>query len=115
MQWENGSITLGKAWLVSRMQALFQGERLHLPPGHPEAETLVKELLDYEIRVDQDANDKYGAFKVGTHDDLVTALGLATQDDGDPEGEARLRELVRDRPVVRPWMRPRAPASKSGR
>jgi hypothetical protein len=78
----SNQVTLGKGWLVSRMQALFQAERLHLPPGHPEAETLVKELLDYEIRVDQHANDKYGAFKVGTHDDLVTALGLATQKDG---------------------------------
>ena len=75
-------ITLGKAWLVSRMQALFQGGRLHLPAGHPEAQTLTRELLDFEIRVDQNANDKYGAFKVGTHDDLVTALGLATQLDG---------------------------------
>lgn len=103
MQGENGSIILGKAWLVSRMQALFQGNRLHLPPGHPEAETLVKELLDYEIRVDQDANDKYGAFKVGTHDDLVTALGLACQEDGNPEGAARARELVKDRKVVREW------------
>ena len=30
----------------------------------------------------EDANDRYGAFKVGTQDDLVTALGLALQDDG---------------------------------
>lgn len=35
--------------------------------------------MDYEIRVDENANDKYGAFKVGTHDDLVTSLGLAVQ------------------------------------
>ena len=76
-------VTLGKAWLVSRMQALFQGGRLHLPPGHREAETLTRELLDYEIRVDKNANDTYGAFKVGSHDDLVTALGLATQVDED--------------------------------
>ena len=40
-----------------------------------------KELLDYEIRVTEDANDHYGAFRVGAHDDLVTALGLATQED----------------------------------
>jgi hypothetical protein len=40
-----------------------------------------RELQDYEIRVDQDANEKYGAFKVGTHDDLVTALGLACLED----------------------------------
>ena len=76
---EDYSISLGKAWLVSRMQALLQGERLHLP-GTPEAQALAKELLDYEIRVDANANDTYGAFKVGTHDDLVTALGLAVQE-----------------------------------
>src|SRR5207249_8948868 len=67
---------------------LFQGERLHLPPGHPEAQTMTDELLDYEIRVDKNANDTYGAFRVGTHDDLVTALGLATQEDGNRLGEA---------------------------
>jgi hypothetical protein len=27
--------------------------------------------------VEPDANDRYGAFRVGRHDDLVTALGLA--------------------------------------
>jgi hypothetical protein len=73
---ERGQITLGKAWLVSRLQSLLQTGRLH-PPKTAEAEVLARELLDYEIRVDQNANDTYGAFKVGSHDDLVTALGLA--------------------------------------
>ncbi len=73
---EHGHIALGKAFLVSRLQALLQGERLHLPRT-TEAEALAAELLDYEIRVSEDANDRYGAFKVGSHDDLVTALGLA--------------------------------------
>ena len=40
---------------------------------------MARELEDYEIRVTEDANDRYGAFKVGAHDDLVTALGLAVQ------------------------------------
>lgn len=71
-------ITLGKAFLVSRLQTLLQCRRLHLPQS-TEARALAQELLDYEIRVDEDANDKYGAFRVGTHDDLVTALGLAVQ------------------------------------
>lgn len=71
-------VTIGKAWLVSRLQVLLQSDRLHLPQT-PEATVLAKELLDYEIRVDENANDTYGAFKVGTHDDLVTALGLAVQ------------------------------------
>ena len=75
---EGSEIRIGKAWLVSRLQVLLQTGRLHLPHT-AEAQVLAKELQDYEIRVDQDANDKYGAFKVGSHDDLVTALGLAVQ------------------------------------
>jgi len=71
-------ISLGKAWLVSRLQDLLQTGRILLP-NTSDAAALAKELMDYEIKVDQDANDKYGAFKVGTHDDLVTALGLAVQ------------------------------------
>ena len=71
-------VTLGKAYLVSRLQSLLQFQRLHLPDSS-EARTLAQELLDYEIRVDEDANDRYGAFRVGTHDDLVTAIGLAVQ------------------------------------
>lgn len=58
--------------------------RRHADPGSAaclpetsEARQLAKELLDYEIRVDELADDLYGAFKVGAHDDLVTAVGLA--------------------------------------
>lgn len=69
-------MSLGKALLVSQLQALLQSHRLHLPKTH-DAKALAEELLNYEIRVDENANDKYGAFRVGTHDDLVTALGLA--------------------------------------
>jgi hypothetical protein len=35
--------------------------------------------LDFEIRVEENANERYGAFRVGSQDDLVTALGLAVQ------------------------------------
>jgi len=79
----DGEIRLGKAYLVGRLQALLQSGRLHLPHT-AEAKALAAELLDYEIRVDENANDRYGAFKVGRHDDLVTALGLATQVDPRP-------------------------------
>ena len=71
-------VSIGKAWLVSRLQALLQTNRLHLPQT-AEAALLAQELLDYEIKVSEDANDRYGAFRVGSHDDLVTALGLAAQ------------------------------------
>jgi hypothetical protein len=52
---------------------------MEILPRTAEADILAGELLRYEIRVSEDANDRYGAFKVGTHDDLVTALGLAVQ------------------------------------
>ena len=76
--------SVGKAYLVSRLQVLLQSGRVRLPRNHPEADVLVRELLDYEIRVDEQAHDRYGAFAVGSHDDLVTALGLAVIEDRDP-------------------------------
>lgn len=74
------SCKLGKARLVSRMQALLQDGRVRLPKT-AEAKALADELAVYEIKIDDDGHDKYGAFKVGTHDDLVTALGLACMHD----------------------------------
>ena len=73
-------VSLGKAYLVSRLQVLLGTGRLHLPRTR-EAGALTDELLNYELRVDENARETFGAFKVGTHDDLVTALGLATQID----------------------------------
>jgi len=92
---ERGQITLGKAWLVSRLQALLQTGRILLP-ATAEAQTLAKELQDYEIKVDQDANDKYGAFRVGTHDDRlrdVATRGHAAVGD-DLDVVARLLEVL---------------------
>ncbi len=76
---DDGNVTLGKGYLVSRIQVLLQNGRI-LRPRTMEAEALARELLDDEIRVTQNANETYGAFKTGAHDDLVTALGLATQE-----------------------------------
>jgi hypothetical protein len=60
-------VRLGRGWLVSRLQALFETGRLHLPRT-PEAEELKRELLEYE-----ETGDRSGS--------LVTALGLAVQVD----------------------------------
>lgn len=74
-------VTMGKAYLVSRLQALLGAGRIHLP-ATSEARALAAELLGYEIRVDEKGTDRYGAFRSGTHDDLVTALGLAVLAEG---------------------------------
>lgn len=73
-------VSLGKRHMVSRLQALLGTGRLHLPRTL-EAEALTDELLNYELRVDQSGHESFGAFKTGTHDDLATAVGLATQVD----------------------------------
>jgi hypothetical protein len=76
------TMRVGKGYLVSNLQVLLQQRRCDLPKQHPEAQAMRKELREYEIHVDPaTANDTYGAFKVGAHDDLVTALGLACLDD----------------------------------
>jgi len=72
-------VSLGKAYLVSRLLSLLESGRVHLPRTSG-ARALERELLNYEVRVDENACDRYGAFREGTHDDLVTALGLATQE-----------------------------------
>jgi hypothetical protein len=77
---DSGEIRLGKAWVVSRLTALFESGRLVLPSDSLVARQMMKELQDYDTKVDLEGNEKYGAFKVGQHDDLVTALGLATQE-----------------------------------
>jgi len=74
---ERGEIRLGKGWIVCRMQTQLQTGKLHLPRS-PESETLAEELMDFEVKPQPD-NDLYGAYKVGSQDELVTALGLAVQ------------------------------------
>jgi len=68
--------SLGKAYLVSRLQALLQCGQIHAPET-AEVRAMLEELRVYEIKIDQDGKDTYGAFKVGAHDDLATALALA--------------------------------------
>ncbi|MCH9650801.1 MAG: hypothetical protein K0U98_21415 [Deltaproteobacteria bacterium] len=68
-------VDLGKALLVSRLQILLHSGRM------PQPEILAEELLAHKIRAESDANERSGAFPMGTQDDLVTVLGLAVQSD----------------------------------
>lgn len=70
---------LGKAYLVSRLQSLLQGRRVHAPDTE-EVRATLEELKVYEIKITDDGKDTYGA-SVGKHDDLATALGLSCLED----------------------------------
>ena len=85
-------VTLGTAYVVTRLQLLLQTGALHLPRTS-KTESLSQELLDYEIKIEPDANERYGAFRVGTRDELVTALGLAAINVG-PRKPGPVVELI---------------------
>ena len=80
-KYDSGTGMLGKQFLVSKMQTLLQEGRVEFSSRFPEVDQLVRELKDYEIKISEDGSDTYGAFRVGTHDDLATALGLACVED----------------------------------
>lgn len=68
-------VSIGKAYMVGRLQVLLQADRLHLPIT-TEAAVLVTELQDYQIDVNERAHASFNA-PSGKHDDLVIALGLS--------------------------------------
>ena len=63
--------------LVSVVQVALQTEKLKIASALPEARTLVRELQDFQVKITEAANDTYGAWREGTHDDLVLAVALA--------------------------------------
>ena len=78
-------LRLPKEQVISRLQVLLQQRCIHLPATE-EARALSEELLNYEIRVSENAHLKMGVFSTGKHDDLATALGLACWKDESSSG-----------------------------
>jgi hypothetical protein len=75
---DSGSWRIPKRELVSIVQVLLQGGRLKVAPELPEATTLVRELENFQVKISIDtAHDSYGAWREGTHDDLVLAVALS--------------------------------------
>jgi hypothetical protein len=63
--------------LVGAVQVLLQSQRLKIAPDLPETPVLVNELLNFKVKLTAAANDTYGAWREGQHDDLVLAAALA--------------------------------------
>jgi len=81
-EYDPASGMMGKAYMVSRLSALLQWDRVILPEGHRDAAAMREELQEYEVRVSRDGHDTYGnPERIGKHDDLATALGLAVLED----------------------------------
>jgi len=63
--------------LVGVVSVLLQHGRLKIAKSLPEAATLVNELREFRVRISDAGRDSYGAWRDGTHDDMVLATALA--------------------------------------
>jgi Terminase RNaseH-like domain len=76
--YEQGFWHVPKQDLVGTAQVCLQAGRLKIASALPESQTLVKELQNYQMKITlTTGHDSYGAWREGTHDDLVLALACA--------------------------------------
>ena len=66
-----------KRELVSTIQVLLQTKRLRIPSLLPEAQVLLEEMTNFQVKISLTGHDSYGAWREGTHDDLLLAVALA--------------------------------------
>jgi hypothetical protein len=74
---DNKAFRVPKRDLVSTVQVLLQGGRLKIAPALAESALLVQELQNFQVKISDLGHDSYGAWREGTHDDLVLAAALA--------------------------------------
>jgi hypothetical protein len=72
-----GMTRVPKRDLVSVVQVALQNRTLKIASELAEAENLARELQNFSVKITDSANDVYGAWREGTHDDLVLAVALA--------------------------------------
>jgi hypothetical protein len=74
---EFGMTRVPKRDLVSVVQVGLQNRTLKIAAQLELAEVLSRELQNFSVKITDAANDVYGAWREGTHDDLVLAVALA--------------------------------------
>jgi hypothetical protein len=75
--WEAGVWHVPKKELASVLQVLLQLGRLKIAKELPEAQALVRELENFKVKITIAANETFGGWREGDHDDLVLAVALA--------------------------------------
>lgn len=73
---DGGEWSCGKSVLVANLLLGVQTGRLHLPDAD-ESRVLIRELQDFRSETTRTGRTTYNA-ESGSHDDLITAIGLAT-------------------------------------
>jgi hypothetical protein len=74
----DGGLRVPKRDLISATLVLLQNGQLKIAEGLALRETLVKELLNFRVKINiATAHDSYEAWREGDHDDLVLSVALA--------------------------------------
>lgn len=63
--------------IVGTLLVMLQAKLLAWHPSLPLADKLAKELSDFRTKISAAANEQFGAWRTGQHDDLVLAVALA--------------------------------------
>lgn len=74
---DNYNYTVPKRDLISNLQVLYQNKQIKISNEISEAEILVKELLNFKVKISTAGHDSYEAWREGIHDDLVLSVALA--------------------------------------
>lgn len=72
-----GTWLVPKKDLVGELQVLLQSRRWRIAPELEHADTLVRELQNFQIKVTPTANDAVTLWREGRDDDLVLAVAIA--------------------------------------
>jgi hypothetical protein len=72
------NVSLPKPQMASTLIALFESRRLWVAPDLKNTvDELERELMTYERKITAAGHDQFGAMKIGEHDDIASAIGLA--------------------------------------
>lgn len=72
-----GYYRIPKRDLITGLQVLLQRGALRIAAGLTHGPTLEAEMAEMQVKVMPSGNEQYGAWREGTHDDLVLAVALA--------------------------------------
>ena len=63
--------------LIMALLVALQNGQLRIAKGLPLADVLVKELLNFKVRISESGTDRYEAVRESAHDDLVLSASMA--------------------------------------
>jgi hypothetical protein len=73
---DTGCYNVPKRDIISTLQVLFQNKQIKFASGMEFTDILIKELINFKVKITKARNETYEAWREGDHDDLVLMLGV---------------------------------------